>query len=339
MTYERLHTITVDADSHTPKYLQIYYSLIESIRAGRLKKGDQLPSINVLARDKSLSRDTVVKSFKLLQQKGVIASIHGKGFFVASDNPDTSLRVLLMFDAFTPYKHAIYQSFLAALDTPGTVDICFHYFNPRVVEALIEERFGNFDYYLIIHSGSDTMNQALLRIPPEQLFFLDRLPVGIPRFNGVFQHFRADMEAALTQLLPRIRQYDRLVLGFRDAVADPPPELKHGFIDFCRQQGVGSEVVDGRQKLLVQPRTGFVLIDDEDLVNVLVACKQAGYRVGEEVGILSYNEIALKKVVGNGISVISTDFARMGEAMAAMIQNNEPAMRYNPSRVIDRGSF
>ncbi|MGB3780972.1 MAG: GntR family transcriptional regulator [Tunicatimonas sp.] len=327
-------------ESHIPKYLQIYHSLIESIRARRLKKGDQLPSINVLAREKSLSRDTVVKSFKLLQQKGVIASIHGKGFFVASDRLDLSLRVLLMFDAFTPYKNAIYQSFAASLDSPGTVDICFHYFNSRVVETLIDERLGNYDFYLVIHSGDESMNQALARIPAEQLFFLDMPPMGLSSFNGIIQDFQADIEEALLQLLPRVKHYEKLVLGFRDAVAPPPPELKQGFMNFCYRYDVLGEIVDGQEGLVVQPGTGFVLIDDEDLVNVLVDCNRAGYRVGEEVGVLSYNEIALKKVVGHdGISVISTNFEQMGASMAAMIQNNRPEMRYNPSRVIDRKSF
>jgi DNA-binding LacI/PurR family transcriptional regulator len=41
--------------------------------------------------------------------------------------------------------------------------------------------------------------------------------------------------------------------------------------------------------------------------------------VGEEIGIISYNETPIKKIILNGITTISTDFAEMGRMAAQLI--------------------
>ena len=41
------------------------------------------------------------------------------------------------------------------------------------------------------------------------------------------------------------------------------------------------------------------------------------------IGIISYNETPLKKVVENGITTISTDFKAMGKLLANMILENK----------------
>ena len=42
-------------------------------------------------------------------------------------------------------------------------------------------------------------------------------------------------------------------------------------------------------------------------------------KVGEQVGVISYNETPLKKIILNGITTISTDFQLMGEKAAELI--------------------
>jgi DNA-binding LacI/PurR family transcriptional regulator len=41
--------------------------------------------------------------------------------------------------------------------------------------------------------------------------------------------------------------------------------------------------------------------------------------VGRDVGVISYNETPLKKIILNGITTISTDFKMMGEQAAQLI--------------------
>jgi len=62
-------------------------------------------------------------------------------------------------------------------------------------------------------------------------------------------------------------------------------------------------------------------------------------KLGTELGIISYNDTSLKKVVGSGISTISTDFQKMGEQVVQLIQSKDDSCISNPCGFIDRGSF
>ena len=61
-----------------PIYQQIVESVKGKIRDGVLHSGDQLPSINQVSTEFGLAKETVVKAFRLLQQKGIIKAVHGK---------------------------------------------------------------------------------------------------------------------------------------------------------------------------------------------------------------------------------------------------------------------
>ena len=72
--------------SGIPKYKQIVNSIEQAIVNGKLKKGDQLPSLNVVKNKHKLSRDTVLNAFNELKTRGIIHSVVGKGYFVSSED-------------------------------------------------------------------------------------------------------------------------------------------------------------------------------------------------------------------------------------------------------------
>lgn len=46
---------------------------------------------------------------------------------------------------------------------------------------------------------------------------------------------------------------------------------------------------------------------------------QLRFQVGKEVGIISYNETPVKKIILNGITTVSTDFRAIGKMAAQLI--------------------
>jgi DNA-binding LacI/PurR family transcriptional regulator len=64
-----------------------------------------------------------------------------------------------------------------------------------------------------------------------------------------------------------------------------------------------------------------------------------GYIVGEDVGIISYNETALKRLMLNGITTISTDFRFMGEKAAELVLNNSTEHLKVPFNTVIRNSL
>ncbi len=48
---------------------------------------------------------------------------------------------------------------------------------------------------------------------------------------------------------------------------------------------------------------------------------QNDFKIGEDVGVISYNETAIKKIILSGITTISTDFKMIGAKAAELILN------------------
>lgn len=61
-----------------PYYVQIYDSIYQMIRDGRLKEGDSLPGENILARHWGVSRSTVRMAVRRLEEDGYIYKTQGR---------------------------------------------------------------------------------------------------------------------------------------------------------------------------------------------------------------------------------------------------------------------
>jgi DNA-binding LacI/PurR family transcriptional regulator len=81
-------------------------------------------------------------------------------------------------------------------------------------------------------------------------------------------------------------------------------------------------------------------VDDNELVVIAEHCRDAGYELGKDIGVISYNETPMKRIIGNGITVISTDFAMMGVHAADFILNPSAGAReVVPTSLIMRKSL
>jgi len=129
-------------------------------------------------------------------------------------------------------------------------------------------------------------------------------------------------------------------LGFGNQITDSPLGIVTGFNRFCIVYQFDSQVVrTSLTKRKLRQGEAYIVIDDEDLVYLVEQARISNLQIGQELGILSYNETPLKKIAANGISVISTDFAEMGTQIAEMVINRGKDLKYNTFRFINRGSF
>jgi len=330
----------IDTRSEVPIYQQIASSITRSIELKELKKGDRLPSINAVAGQFSLSKDTVIKGFKLLQQKGIIASVHGKGFFINTNKPDLSHNVMLMLDTFTNYKQDIYHAMLEAFGEKVKVDTYFHHYNFKVFEKLILDNIGNYDYYIIIPLEDARLEKVIDKLPSQQLYLLDRInDLNPEKYAGIYQDFTSDLSKILATISDHISQYQKFILLFRNTITVPPSELKMEFKRSCEKLGINYQIIEDQSAFEVGQGDAFLVIDDNDLVNIVRQAWQKNLIPGENIGILSYNETSLKQVVASGISVISTDFIDMGKEIVRMVFSDDHTLKANRCLFIDRGSF
>jgi GntR family transcriptional regulator len=78
---KNLH-IEIDFRSGVPIYIQIMDQVKHMIATGELNSGDQLPTVRQLAADLRVNFNTVARSYKLLDEAGVISTQHGRGTYI-----------------------------------------------------------------------------------------------------------------------------------------------------------------------------------------------------------------------------------------------------------------
>jgi GntR family transcriptional regulator len=80
--------IIISNNSDKPIYEQIKESIKNQIIYGKLKAGEALPSMRVLAKELRISIITTKRAYEELEREGFIESYTGKGSFVKARNMD-----------------------------------------------------------------------------------------------------------------------------------------------------------------------------------------------------------------------------------------------------------
>jgi GntR family transcriptional regulator len=74
--------VSLDTADATPIYAQVERGLRAAIAAGRLKPGDQLPTVRELAVELRVNANTVARVYSELERAGVFETRRGVGTFV-----------------------------------------------------------------------------------------------------------------------------------------------------------------------------------------------------------------------------------------------------------------
>lgn len=332
-----MNLISIDPSIALPIYKQIVNSVYDGIGKGVLKKGDLLPSVNQIAAEFSLARGSVFTAYNELRAAGVIDSIPGKGYFVASTQVRQTQNIFLLFSTFTPYKEILYNSLVNSLRGKCTVDIYFHYHNIVVFESLIREQASYYNTFVIMPEIHEKTLEILKLLDPQKTYLLD---VGLEEYGqyypGVCQNFEKDISQVFHKNGDLFKKYATLVLIFPSA--NKAKGIVTGFKKFTKQAGIPAKVVASAQQLEVNKGDCYVVIDDNDLVRLIKKANANGWKMGRDIGIISYNETELKSVIADGITTITTDFEHMGKRLAEMILQGEAALEENPFLLIRRKS-
>jgi len=75
--------IKLDYHSSEPLYWQVVLEIKRLVVTKRLKPGDKLPSVRMLAEQLQLNATTVRRVFDQLAKEGVVVQRHGSGVFIA----------------------------------------------------------------------------------------------------------------------------------------------------------------------------------------------------------------------------------------------------------------
>src|ERR1700681_412589 len=86
-TVRKPFQLTLDLRSGVPVYRQIIDQVLGGIASGTLFPGDQLPTVRQLAVDLAINPNTVVRTYRELEIRGILATQQGTGTFLTDKKP------------------------------------------------------------------------------------------------------------------------------------------------------------------------------------------------------------------------------------------------------------
>ena len=86
MTEKKL-TLRLDFHSGLPIYTQIVNQIQSQLANGRLKPGDQLPTVRALAQELRVNFNTVARAYRILDEARIISTQQGRGTYITEIPP------------------------------------------------------------------------------------------------------------------------------------------------------------------------------------------------------------------------------------------------------------
>lgn len=343
MTSSKLfNKISIDPASAVPKYLQLAEQIIAGVRDRRFEPGMMMPSINEISHVTDLSRPTAQKTYKHLQKIKVLDSVPGKCYFITGQNPKSSLHIALYFNKLSAHKKIIYDAFVTEMGEEVSIDFFIYNNEFTTFKSLLDQKGRSYTHFVIIpHFLNNSAEAARLinRIPKQKLILLDKKITGVTgEFGAVYEDFQEDIYTSLTKAADLISKYKAIKIVF-PANSYFPQEILSGFRLFCKEHGYSSEIITDLAVDIVRKGDLYITLIETDLVQLVETAVSRKFKIGRDLGIISYNETPIKKIIRNGITTISTDFQQMGKSAAMLILNNSKEQIKVPFALIKRASL
>jgi DNA-binding transcriptional regulator YhcF (GntR family) len=331
-----------------PVYKQVISQIEQKIISGEFAPGYQLPSMNELASDLDISKETVKKAYTIMRDKGVIEPRQGKGFYVKGVNEERPLRILLLFDKLSSYKQVMFQSFMDMIGPDAEVTIRIHNQNLDVFEFFVDEDVDNFDYYVVApHFSLETLAQKrmlklLKRIPNRKLILVDKsVPELVGNYGTVYQDFSSDIAHALADGLDKLRLFSKLnVMIMPNSLYSE--QIRPAVEKFCQENELEVEFHYHVSEKNIRRNEVYLMLNSQHDSGILTfsrIAKKLGLNIGEDVSVISYNDSPLNELILGGLTSVSADFAQMGAIAAQMIQDKTLSKVKCDFRMVRRSTF
>ncbi|HTK18487.1 MAG TPA: substrate-binding domain-containing protein, partial [Mucilaginibacter sp.] len=230
----------------------------------------------------------------------------------------------------------------ATLGTNAAIDFYIYNNDFNVFKKLILDKINNYSKFVIIPHFMENTERAyevINTIPKNKLILMDKLESGVTgEFGAVYESFENDIYEALEKLLDKLGKYHTLKIIFPEN-SYYPKEILTGFLNFCQQYAFDYEVIYSLKDEKISKDVAYINVMEDHLVELIEKIIAAKLKVGKDVGVISYNETPLKKIILDGITTISTDFALMGQKTAELVLTNSTDHIAIPFRVTERSSL
>lgn len=330
---------SIKTTSTVPKFQQIADQLEKKISSGSFVIGDKLPSIDYISQQTGVARQTVVQAYKYLKLNGMIQSSKTRGFYVQNNRNIQLLRVMVLFNIMSASKEIIYHAIENELEGKARIELFFHNYNAEIFESIIRSRADMFHYFIVMPHHDANAIKVLQQIPPDKLILIDRpLSQPLEGVSSIHQDFKNDVYEALLGAIEKIAKYKKIVLLFPDK-KNLPPGIKEGVKKFAAKMDIPMVIEKWVDKKMLSRGRLFITSTDEQLIHFIELQQQTKLQLGKDIGLISYNESPLKRILSGGIATLSSDFEKMGETAAHCILEHTIIVTRNPFKLTLRNSL
>lgn len=297
-----------------------------------------MPSINSICSQFDTTKETVVKAYKILKEESLIESKPGKGYFLINDNIDYKPSILLMLDSLNPYMEVLYNAFKKEVGDKYSLDLYFHHNNIDVFKTLLKENRNRYHSFVIKPFLDHEIANILEEFDDQHLIILDRQEFISINRSFVCQDFQHGFYTGLTELTHQIKYYKKINY-VHSAINPHPIESEHSFTQYVIKNHLNYSIIPELSIDNIDKNNAYVVVSDDDMILILKKAQQEDWVLGDEVGIIIYNETPLHEFIAGGITTISTDFEEMGRIAAKNAKSRKHIQEIIPTKLFLRSSL
>ena len=244
----------------------------------------------------------------------------------------------------------LYNSFVNNIGLNAHISLHIYHCDESLFLNLINKHLGGYDYYVVMsHFKDDQMRyvestpkviEAINRIPKNKLILLDNQFSQVKgEYINIYQDFKLDIYDSLNKGIDKLSKYKKLILVYPSKSVYPyPKDIIFGFKKFCVEHFFNFEVIDEiYEDMEFHTPECFILIEEMDLVYLVKQTREKKLKLGKDIGIISYNKTPLKDLLD--ITVMCTDFKKMGKDVVELILQNKKEKFKNNFTFTDRNSL
>jgi hypothetical protein len=314
-------------------------AIIRGIREKEIHLGEVLPPVIKASEELKISRKTVVTGYNILKERGIVGTRERVGYYIASENIDDHVRVLLILANFVSYLNIFYEALDKNLGKKAKIEMNFHHGNPKTLQMLLKDDLSHYDKIVVSGLDHPTFKREMKKIPPEKLILFSRDGGYKKATNFYIQDFYNGTYQALEQGIEDIRKYSNFYLLFNQNDWNFPKDIVQATKDFCKEYRLNYQQADHYHNIKSVRDSVFFVFSDTNLVGILERIEQEGLLPGKDAGLLSYNDTPVKRVIRQGITTVSTDFEKMGELVAKAILTSDANKVFLETKLIKRASL
>jgi len=193
--------------------------------------------------------------------------------------------------------------------------------------------------YIVMNFSNEQFSDTLKSIPAGKLLLLDFGNFEKSKYSYICQDFNESFYSCLNEGCDLLKKYRKLSFVFPEEICHPVSAIDY-FKKFCLSQKFEYEVLRKESDWNgVEAGTAYLCVLSDDLVKIIKDADSKGLKVGNDIGLIAYNNEVVLEVIKEGISSISIDFGLMGEKAARFVTDKKPVQEYLPTKLIIRNSI